>query len=234
MSAQLLQLPEAENIIKYLNKLLFPPIMKKSIILLMVFLICLNTALASITLSEYECEDERCKEGTKVKFIVGVFNNINKTIKVNDIIIKNSETLDPIYTYEHEGMFLETREKNIFEFTETIIAPKEGYTHYYVPCFKTSIWVDGKTTGGGEVCDRAVKSFTVLPLSKVECEDDSECEPWEYCDTKFFKCKQNEEVIVVQQEDKNGKYDDLKYYLLTAFVVVFVIVVSYWLIIKEK
>ena len=208
--------------------------MRKSIILTIIFLVCLNTALASITISEYECEDERCREGSKITFRVGVFNNINKTIKVNDIIIKDSETLDPIYEYEHEGMFLEPGEKNVFEFTETIIAPKKGYTHYYVPCFKTSIWVDGETTGGGEVCDRAVKDFTVLPLSKVECEDDSECEPWEYCDTKFFKCKTNEEVIIVQPEDKSGKYDDLKYYLLTAFVVVFVIVVSYWLIVKEK
>jgi len=142
--------------------------------------------------------------------------------------------LDPIYTYEHKGVLLEPKEKHVFEFTETIIAPKQGYTHYYTPCFKTSIWVDGESTGGGEVCDRVVKDFTVLPLSKIECEDDSECSPGEYCDINFFKCKTDEDAIVVQPEDKSGKYDDLKYYLLTAFVVIFVIVVSYWLIFKEK
>jgi len=223
------------TIINYLNKTSFTFVnMKKSIILLMAFLICLNTALASIILSEYECEDERCREDSKVTFRVGVLNNINKTIKVNDIIIKDSESLDPIYAYEHGGMFLKPGERNIFEFTETIVVPKQGYTHYYVPCFKTSIWVDNKSTGGGEVCDRAVKDFTVLPLSKIECETDSECAPGEYCDTRFFKCKTNEDVIVVQPEDKSGKYDELKYYLLTAFVVVFVIVVSYWLIFKEE
>ena len=210
--------------------------MKKSIVYTIIFLVCLNTALASITLSEYECEDERCKEGTKITFRIGVFNNINKTIKVNDIIIREAEgklLLDPIYTHEHDGVLIEPREEKIFEFTEIITAPKKGYTHYYTPCFKTSIWVDGVNKGGGEVCDKVVKDFTVLPLSKIDCEDDSECAPGEYCDERFFKCK-SEEVTVVQPEDKSGKYDDLKYYLLAGLAVVFVLVVSYWLIFKEE
>lgn len=199
----------------------------------MLFLVCINLASASVTLSEYECEDDRCREGTKITFKVGVFNNIKKTIKVNDIIIKDRDTLDPIYTHEHDGLFLEPGEEKIFEFTKIIWPPKTGYTHYYLTCFKTSIWVDGQSTGGGEVCDEAVRDFTVLPLSKIECEDDSECAPNEYCDTNFFKCR-SDEVTIIQPEDKSGKYDDLKYYLLTAFVVIFVILISYWLIIKEK
>lgn len=207
--------------------------MKKTVILAILFLICLNIALASITLSEYQCEDERCREGTKITFKVGIFNNIEKTIKVNDLIIKDRDTLDPIYTYEHEGIFLEPGEEEIFEFTKIITPPKKGYTHYYTPCFKTSIWVDGQSTGGGEVCDKAVKTFTVLPLSKIECEDNSECAPNEYCDTNFFKCKQ-EESIIIQPEEKSGKFENIKYYLLTAFVVVFVVIISYWLIVKEK
>ena len=44
-----------------------------------------------------------------------------------------------------------------------------------------------------KICGKTVKSFTVLPLSKIECKEDSECEEDEYCNTfSIYKCRKLE------------------------------------------
>jgi len=218
--------------------------MKKIILMVIVFLLCLSTVLAGVTTVEHECKDSRCKEGTDVTFKVGIYNNINKTVRVNDILLKeglgngiNGPIVgDEIYSYEVGGVDLEPGEEQVFEFTKEIIPPKQGYTHYYVACFKTSIWKDGERTAGGEVCDMVIKDFTVLPSSKVECETDTECAPDEYCDINFFKCKSKsgeETEPVVEPAINTEKYSNLKFYLLTIGAVLFVIIVAYWLILKD-
>jgi hypothetical protein len=165
--------------------------MKK--LILIIFLILLINNTNAILDATFKCADKRCKEGTAIEYSVIITNNIDKILRINEISIKDVENDIYLAIYETEigGILMAPNETKVFNFTSTVQAPPSGYTFYYVACFKTSLFnkETGRKTGGGEVCDKAVKSLTVLPLSKIECEDNSECENNEVCDTKFFKCR---------------------------------------------
>jgi len=159
-------------------------------IVVLVFLINMAFVGAAIDAS-YECKEKNCIEGTEVFFTVNVFNNINKSINVGDVHIKDRDYGTILGFDVSENIVIPPGEVRSFYFTNLIKAPLQGYTFYYVPCFRMS-YVD-KPEQIFEICGKIVKSFTVLPLSKIECKEDSECEEDEYCNTfSIYKCRKLE------------------------------------------
>ncbi len=155
-------------------------------IFLVVFLVG-NMMVSAAVDSNYECEDENCMEGTKISFNVTVLNNINKTIIVKDVYIKERD-YGTILAYDtSDDIVLNLNEAYDFRFESTVKAPTQGYTFYYVPCFTVSHMEnpDEET----EICGKIVKSFTVIPLDKIECRTDDGCADDEYCNTfSLYKC----------------------------------------------
>ncbi len=159
-------------------------------IIALLLLINIVSVTAAIDAS-YECREKNCMEGTEIDFTVNIFNNINKSINVGDVYIKDKD-YDTILGFDlGEKVVLSPNEVRSFNFTSLIKAPTKGYTFYYIPCFRMS-YVD-KPEEVFEICGKTIKSFTVLPLSGIECREDSECEEDEYCNTfSIYKCKKLE------------------------------------------
>lgn len=137
--------------------------------------------------SSYKCHDKNCMEGTDIEFNVNIINNINKTIIVKNVYIKDKD-YGTVLGYDLSGdVVLKQDEVHNFNFTSTIKAPTVGYTFYYIPCFTVSY----EDTPGEEkeICGKVVKSFTVIPLDKIECRTNDECADDEYCNTfSLYKC----------------------------------------------
>ena len=167
-------------------------------ILVLMLLINIVFVRASIDAS-YECREKNCMEGTEIDFTVNIYNNINKSINVGDVYIKDNDYSVILGFDLSESVVLNPDEVRSFNFTSLIKAPIKGYTFYYVPCFKMS-YVD-KPEDVFEICGKTVKSFTVIPLSEIECKEDSECEEDEYCNTfsiykcRKLKCSSNESAV---------------------------------------
>jgi len=135
----------------------------------------------------YQCHDHNCIEGTMVDFSVVVYNNLNRTVMVDDVYLKDNDYGD-IMTFDiRETVEIVPEQAYSFNFTRTIGAPRQGYTFYYVPCFTASAYALNGSLDSIEVCGEIVKSFTVVPLSKIECYEDSDCHETEFC--RGFKCK---------------------------------------------
>ena len=159
-------------------------------IMVLMFLINIVFVRAAIDAS-YECKEKNCIEGTEVFFTVNVFNNINKSINVGDVYIKDNDYGIVLGFDVSENIIIPSGEVRSFNFTNLVKAPVKGYTFYYVPCFKMSY--ANKPEEVFEICGKTVKSFTVIPLSEIECKEDSECEEDEYCNTfSIYKCRKLE------------------------------------------
>jgi cbb3-type cytochrome oxidase subunit 3 len=141
--------------------------------------------------SSYRCEDENCMEGTEIKFSVNIFNNINKTIIVKDVYIRDKD-YGTVLAYDvSKDVFLKPNEAHQFNFTNLVKAPTKGYTFYYVPCFTVSH--EETPEEESEICGKIVKSITVIPLDKIECRSDDECADDEYCNTfSLYRCEKLE------------------------------------------
>jgi len=165
--------------------------MKKIIItltILIVFLLNINVIKASISI-DHECEDYRCKEGTDITYFINIRNNIEKEIIVNYIKIKN-ELDENIAVREEIRYLLKPNESNVFNVTEKVpLPPTGGYTLNYYACFGVTILYPDNIVDD-EVCGLPRKSLTVLPISKIQCQENKDCEKKEYCDTNFFKCRE--------------------------------------------
>jgi len=159
-------------------------------ILVLMLLINMLFVRASIDAS-YECRGKNCMEGTEIDFIVNIYNNINKSINIGDVYIKDKDYGTVLGFDLSESVVLNQDEVRSFNFTSLVKAPTKGYTFYYIPCFRMS-YTD-KPEEVFEICGKTVKSFTVLPLSNIECKEDSECEDDEYCNTfSIYKCRKLE------------------------------------------
>ncbi|PIN78916.1 hypothetical protein COY26_04770 [Candidatus Woesearchaeota archaeon CG_4_10_14_0_2_um_filter_33_10] len=167
-------------------------------IIVLILLINMLFVRASIDAS-YECREKNCMEGTEIDFTVNIYNNINKSINVGDVYIKDNDYSVILGFDLSEKIVLNPDEVRSFNFTSLIKAPTKGYTFYYVPCFKMSY--ANKPEEVFEICGNTVKSFTVIPLSEIECKEDSECEEDEYCNTfsiykcRKLECKSNEAAV---------------------------------------
>ncbi len=155
-------------------------------IFLMVLLVNIMFAAASVD-SIHKCEDRNCMEGTKIEFNVTILNNINKTIIVKDVYIKDVDYGTVLAYDTSEDIVLNQDGTHDFRFESTVKSPRQGYTFYYVPCFIVSHTENPDEES--EVCGKIVKSLTVIPLDKIECADDGECADDEYCNTfSLYKC----------------------------------------------
>lgn len=223
--------------------------------ILLVFLLNAVSSYASIN-AKHTCVDARCREGTDIKFSVEVYNNINKSITVEEIAIRDFDYDKTYYVYDNDDVVLKPQESIIINFTDKVkAAANGGYTINYVPCFKTSIFdSSGKIEGTGKVCDNAIKNLNLLPLSNIECEKNEDCSKDEYCDTRFFRCKKTENetieefedfIIKTKQLDNNTKFVDIqkkvnpkwesfKYWVLTIIVMLFVIYAIYEIFYREE
>lgn len=157
--------------------------MKKTILLLLILLTC-SITYASID-SNYECKKKSCVEGSMVHWTVPVFNNINKTIKIEYIRLVDENSFSVAYYDAERNKTLEPGESYVYEFDQLIVAPPSGYTWYYRPCMR--VWVEGAEESGF-VCKDGTKSFTVLPRLKAGCFLDSDCATNEKCEEFTLKC----------------------------------------------
>jgi uncharacterized membrane protein YciS (DUF1049 family) len=156
----------------------------KKIIAYLLILLMLPLAFASID-STAECEKKSCVEGSIVHWTVPVVNNINKTIIIEYIRIVDANSISMAYYDAEKNKTLAPGENYTYEFDTLITAPLSGYTWYYKPCMRITV------EGGSEsqfVCGGAVKSFSVLPISKTGCLLDSDCPINEVCDDYTMKC----------------------------------------------
>jgi len=166
--------------------------MKTKILKILVLMLLINMLFVRASIdASYECKEKNCIEGTEVVFTVNVFNNINKSINVGDVYIKDRDYGTILGFDVSEDIVIPPGEVRSFNFTNLVKAPVKGYTFYYVPCFRMS-YAD-KPEQIFEICGKTVNSLTVLPLSKIECKEDSECDEDEYCNTfSIYKCKKLE------------------------------------------
>ncbi len=170
----------------------------KIILSLFVFLLTVSFVSATIDV-DFACERNDCMEGSSINWTITILNNINKTITIGDILVKDIDTNQLIAFHNSEDIELVPLGVHIFKFSNLVPAPMQGgYTFQFVPCFQASI---GDETA--EICRNAMKSLTVLPLSKVECFADTDCSSSEFCNTHVKKCKPLEcnkgEVIAEHQ-----------------------------------
>lgn len=162
--------------------------MKKRIIFAILFLLNISIISASINL-DHECADYRCAEGTDITYFVKIRNNVDKDIVVNYIKVKN-ELDENIAIYDEANYKLLPNEDYTFNITAKVpIPPTGGYTLDYYGCFGVTIKYPDGVTEVDEVCGQPRRSLTVLPKSKIECEQNNECKSNQVCDAKFFKCR---------------------------------------------
>ncbi len=166
--------------------------MKTKILQIIVLMLLLSiTSVTAAIDANYECKEKNCMEGTEIDFTVNIYNNINKSINVGDVYIKDKDYGTVLGFDLGEKVVLSPNDVRSFNFTSLIKAPTKGYTFYYIPCFKMSYV--SKPEEVFEICGKTVKSLTVIPLSKIECKEDSECEDDEYCNTfSIYKCRKLE------------------------------------------
>jgi len=160
--------------------------MKKHYILFLLFiLLILNVANSAIEL-EYKCHDQRCIEGSIIDFRIGIRNNLNFTIWIDNVYVKDNE-YDRVLAF-HIGKLitLEPEDVHYFNFSTEITAPTQGYTFSALPCFEAKRKDQWNQTISNEVCGNTKTLLTVLPLSKIECYNNSNCLDIEFCSTN--KC----------------------------------------------
>ncbi len=216
--------------------------MKTKILKIIVLMLLIN--IVSVTASidaSYKCKEKNCMEGTEIDFTVNIFNNINKSINVGDVYIKDKDYGIILGFDLSEKVVLSSNEVRSFNFTSLVKEPVKGYTFYYVPCFKMSYV--SKPEEVFEICGKTVKSLTVMPLSKIGCKEDSECEEDEYCNTfstykcKKLDCKPNETAVnhsCVPSEPKKVVIINWGNVILTVGFIILSVVLLFLFIIKKQ
>ncbi|MFH0979013.1 MAG: hypothetical protein V1837_06975 [Candidatus Woesearchaeota archaeon] len=157
--------------------------------------------------SSHQCENKACIEGTAVNFTVVIYNNLKENLVVDDIYIKDLETSKILAIDLRKSKIILPGVTQDFIILSTILAPQNGYTFYYVPCFQVQAFNDSGVVAARTMCGKTIKALTVIPLSKVECRTDLECEEDYYCNTNsLYKCRplnclDNQSAIRHQCED---------------------------------
>lgn len=169
--------------------------MKGLFVLLCAFLLVAGVVSATIE-ADFDCGVGDCVEGSSVNWSITVYNNINKSIVVGQLFVVDVDTNQLIALHNSEDIELAPKELHVFKFENLVPAPSNGgYTFQFKPCFNAS---SGKESS--VVCKDSVDSFSVIPLSKIECFSSSDCGTNEFCfgDTKKCKsldCKSGEVIV---------------------------------------
>lgn len=159
--------------------------MKVEIALLAIVTILLAAGSLAAIDATYTCHNSQCREGTPINYSIYVSNSVNGTIEISLIRIFDADTGQLISSYRLNKI-LQPAEDFRVTYEDAVTAPKSGYTFQYVPCIDVKI--AGTQDSPEVVCDRTKRSLTVLPLSKIQCEVDSQCKGNEFCD-KTYRCK---------------------------------------------
>lgn len=128
-----------------------------------------------------ECAVRGCVEGTLVNFSVRVRNNLNESIRVDEMHVKDAEANVVIAFDIQAPVTIKADESSDFIFGATLSMPPQGYTWYYLPCFSATARNQTQI-----VCAEYKKSLTVTPKEKIECYNSSECKNGNVC--KFYRC----------------------------------------------
>ena len=140
--------------------------------------------------SYHKCSNKACLEGTDVNFTVVINNNLNEPITVDDIYIRDVETGRILAIDVNKEKIILKGEQKEFVLPSTILAPIQGYTFYYIPCFQAKAFNETDLLGQRAICGKTIRSLTVVPLAKVECRTDHECGEDSYCNTNsLYKCR---------------------------------------------
>lgn len=167
---------------------------------LIIFLLIASSAQAAIE-AIATCSHPACMEGTGLNFTVSIYNNLRYNIIIDDIYVKDVETGQLLAFDPGKAMIVPTNEQVDLVLETEVRAPLRGYTFYYVPCLKAQSFDDTRVIAESEVCGEIIRSFSVVPLNKVECRTDQECKDNQSCNTKNIyqcrelDCKQNETAI---------------------------------------
>lgn len=156
---------------------------------LIVALLVVPLAQAGIDVS-HKCEHPACLEGTDINFTVVINNNLKDNIVIDDITIEDLESGQILAVDAGKAAIVLKEETKEFLVLSTVRAPIRGYTFYYVPCFQAKAFDGEQVTAQGEICGQNIRSLTVIPLSKVECRTDAECNETDYCNThSLYQCR---------------------------------------------
>ena len=169
--------------------------MKGLFVLLCVFLLVVGLVSATIE-ADFDCGVGDCVEGSSMKWSITVFNNINSSIVVGQLFVVDVDTNQLIALHNSEDIELAPKELHVFKFENLVPAPLNGgYTFQFKPCFNASL-----SNLSAVVCKDAVESFSVIPLSKIECFSSSDCDTNKFCFGDIKKCRildcKSGEVIV--------------------------------------
>ena len=157
--------------------------------LAIVLLVLASQSVSAAFSSAIQCSDPHCREGTEANITFLIWNNINATTHVASVLLQEAETKKVFVSY-HPNLQLEPNATGKAAFPWKIKPPiADVRTFDYVTCIEAIIITD-KLEDPVRICPDAKRSMTVLPLSKIECETDSDCENGA-CDTRFYKCRQN-------------------------------------------
>lgn len=166
---------------------------------ILLFLLNINTAFSAIYVT-YKCHDIDCMEGTLIDYSVAVRNNLNKTIEIDRVYLWNLPD-DSILAFDiREIVKLEVNDVYLFNFTREIKAADYGFTYYFVPCFDVRREDEVGQMITSEVCDDLIKTLTILPLSAIECNENSECNNKEFCSSHRCVNVYCENGVVVDHE----------------------------------
>ena len=157
--------------------------------LAIVLLVLASQSVSAAFSSTITCSDPHCREGTEANITFLIWNNINATTHVASVLLQEAET-KTIFASYHPNLQLGPNATGKAVFPWKIRPPIAGVrTFDYLTCIEAVIITD-KIDDPAMICPDAKRSMTVLPLSKIECEEDSDCKNGA-CDTRFYKCRQN-------------------------------------------
>jgi len=187
---------------------------------------------------ESKCDHPACLEGTNVTFYAYFYNNFGTDLKLNSIYLYGqNKPAKPFVVYEFEDpVFLNPQEDYEVNITKTLWAPEDNsYTFYYLPCVNVSIY---KTESKyiiskykeGLICRSDLQSVTTVPLSKIECWNDSECKEDEVCKMYLYKCRKPRCPVGFV---KDRKCVDFTSYLV-ALGVILIFVLVFFITKKQK
>jgi hypothetical protein len=158
------------------------------------------TLLAGVSLvnasieADYRCEDFLCVEGTDLNFELWFYNNANINVTVNSFFVIDKNTQDILVAYNAQKFDVPPGEEVQLNLTTSVMAPRTGFTHYYVPCINASGENESEI-----VCSRTIKTITITPKTEVECVENSDCMEGYTCNRTHYcqelMCDDDEAIL---------------------------------------
>jgi len=152
-------------------------------------LLSIGTAWA-LTDATYVCSESYCIEGTPINFTIHITNPTNKTLDTGRVEVYDPNFDTMILSQEFAGVRVLPGEEKRFVVESVVVAPPSGYTFQYVTCIYAILSDKTGITDAGRVCSDHTRSLTVLPLEKMECQGNQDCEKSEFCNVKAsYRCQ---------------------------------------------